>query len=253
MADQQFLKSLFAGEDIAFRRFYKESRGLFMGYFAKAHPASVVPIVDIYQDSVIILWSKIVDGEITEESFKTLNALKSYLIEIGKNKYHEKYRQLEKESRLKKGNLFFKKSNAVNYDLKKMNKDELEDLLLFEPGKSGKTTEDLRELAKEKFDTPLNEILISLRLKKEKNSLYYDSNNYKELFNEWCEFLKVKYNDLGEPCSTLLRYTWYYDMNDNEILEAFNNRFANKNSLKAKRYKCHRELKKMFNDWQAVR
>lgn len=252
MVDQQFIKSLFAGEDSAFQRFYKESRGVFMGYFAKAHPNSEVPFVDLYQDSVIILWSKIVDGKITEEGFKTLNSLKSYLIEIGKNKFYEKSRQLEKESQLKNGNLFFKKSNDVNYDFKRMNKDELEDLLMFAPGKSGKTTEDLREFAKEKFDTPLNEQLFSLRLKKEK-SLYYDSNDYKELFNEWCEFLKVKYNDLGEPCSTLLRYTWYYAMNDNEILEAFNNRFANKNSLKAKRFKCHRALEKMFNDWQAVR
>ena len=107
MADQQFLKSLFAGEDIAFRRFYKESRGLFLGYFAKAHPNSEVPIVDLYQDSVIILWSKIVDGKITEEGFKTLNSLKTFLIEIGKNKFYEKSRQLEKESQLKNGNLFF--------------------------------------------------------------------------------------------------------------------------------------------------
>lgn len=70
---------------------------------------------------------------------------------------------------------------------------------------------------------------------------------------EKMNFLKAKYKKLGYPCSLLLRYTWYNNMTDNEILEAFGGYFANTNSLKTKRYKCRQTLNNMYNAWKISR
>ncbi len=67
---------------------------------------------------------------------------------------------------------------------------------------------------------------------------------------EWSDFLKNKYEDLPFPCNQLLRDTWYNEMTDKEILEAFNGYFDNTNVIKTKRYKCHKTLLNMFNAWK---
>ena len=65
------------------------------------------------------------------------------------------------------------------------------------------------------------------------------------------EFLKKKYEELGYPCTLLLRYTWYNNMTDDKILEAFGGYFANTNSLKSKRFKCRKTLDNMYKAWKS--
>ena len=64
------------------------------------------------------------------------------------------------------------------------------------------------------------------------------------------EFLKKKYEELGYPCTLLLRYTWYNKMSDDKILEAFGGYFANTDSLKSKRFKCRKTLDNMYKAWK---
>lgn len=64
------------------------------------------------------------------------------------------------------------------------------------------------------------------------------------------EFYKKRYETLGYPCTLLLRYTWYNNMTDERILEAFGGYFANTNSLKTKRFKCRKSLENMYNAWK---
>lgn len=59
-------------------------------------------------------------------------------------------------------------------------------------------------------------------------------------------FLRKKYQDLGYPCTLLLRYTWYDNLTDNDILAKFDGYFANTNSLKTKRFKCRQTLNNMY-------
>lgn len=98
MVDQQFLKSIFEGDNSAFQRFYGECRALFMAYFAKHYPTTKVPLKDLYQDSIMELWSQIVDGKMTEERLKC--SLSTYVISIGINKMREGYRGLKKQDKL---------------------------------------------------------------------------------------------------------------------------------------------------------
>lgn len=79
------------------------------------------------------------------------------------------------------------------------------------------------------------------------------NDNREEMSNEdvrqKIEFLKAKYEDLGYPCTILLRYTWYNNMSDEKILEAFGGYFANTDSLKSKRCKCRKSLGNMYKAW----
>lgn len=79
------------------------------------------------------------------------------------------------------------------------------------------------------------------------------NDNRKEISNEdvrqKIEFLKAKYEDLGYPCTILLRYTWYNNMSDEKIQKAFGGYFANTDSLKSKRFKCRKSLGNMYNAW----
>ena len=95
MVDYQFLKSIFADENTAFTKLYGECRELFLAFFAKHYPGTKVSLTDLYQDSIMELWSQIVDGRITEERLKC--SLSTYVISIGINKMHEEYRGLEKQ------------------------------------------------------------------------------------------------------------------------------------------------------------
>ena len=66
------------------------------------------------------------------------------------------------------------------------------------------------------------------------------------------EFLKQKYEEIGYPCTLLLRYTWYNKMSDDKILEAFGGYFANTNSLKSRRFKCRKTLDNMYKAWKST-
>lgn len=98
MVDQKFLKSVFTGDNAAFQRLYVECRDLFMAYFTKHYPDSKVQLPDLYQDSVMELWSQIVDGRIHEGNLKC--SLSTYILSIGINKMREGIRCLRKHDKL---------------------------------------------------------------------------------------------------------------------------------------------------------
>ena len=56
--------------------------------------------------------------------------------------------------------------------------------------------------------------------------------------------------EMKYPCNMLLRYTWYDNMTDSKILEAFGGYFSNTDVIKSRRYKCHKTLLNMYNAWK---
>lgn len=200
MADQEFLKSIFEGDNTAFQRFYAECRALFMAYFTKHYPNSKVSLTDLYQDSIMEFWSQIIYGKITENSLRC--SLSTYVISIGINKMRDGFRAI-----LKKGKLLETlRDHPDSYRV------------------SGGTS------------IPVTAIDSREEIRDEE-------------VRSKIEFLKDKYEDLGYPCSILLRYTWYNNMSDEKILEAFGGYFANKDSLKSKRFKCRKSLGNMYKAW----
>lgn len=63
------------------------------------------------------------------------------------------------------------------------------------------------------------------------------------------DFVKERYESLGYPCTLLLRYTWYEDMDDDKIVKAFDGYFSGTDSVKSKRFKCRKKLSDMYNIW----
>lgn len=71
----------------------------------------------------------------------------------------------------------------------------------------------------------------------------------REKMRSQIEFLKERYEHLGYPCTLLLRYTWYEDMDDDKIMKAFNGHFSSTDSVKSKRFKCRKTLSDMYDSW----
>ena len=238
MIDKQFLNSIFAGDNIAFTKLYKECRELFMAYFAKHYPGTKVNVPDLYQEAIIQLWSNIMAGKISEKGFTTERGLFSYVIEIGINKFKEESRKLSKDDKLKKGERVYKK-RSTNSEETENNEEDTEKF----PLQSKKQQQELEKM------TRINETAYLLYNKKQVDP-YQDSDESLERLLEWSEFLREKYEELGYPCNQLLRDTWYNNMTDSDILEAFGGYFSNTNVVKTKRYKCHKALLNMFNAWK---
>lgn len=201
MIDKPFLSSIFAGDNTAFTKLYKECRELFMAYFAKHFPGTKVSIQDLYQDSITEFWSQIIDGKLTEESLRC--SVSTYVVSIGINKMREGYRGVQKADKIAEA----LKQHPSAFRISGGAKTPILDI------------EDREKAEKEN---------IRLRL----------------------AFLKKKYEELGYPCTLLLRYTWYNNMTDDKILEAFGGYFANTNSLKSKRFKCRKTLDNMYQAWK---
>ena len=213
MIEKQFLKSIFAGDNTAFTRLYKECRELFLAYFAKHFPGTRVSLIDLYQDSIMELWEQIVEGRITEEHLKC--SLSTYIISIGINKMHEEYRGLQKQEKGQE---------------KMLSDDDLYSLLTGgqeRPSSFGVSCGTPKPIIPMNSGSELSE-------EKIKKLRFYES----------------KYKELGYPCNILLRYTWYENMSDNDILIVFGGYFANTNSLKSKRCKCKNTLENMYNAWK---
>ena len=238
MIDKQFLNSIFAGDNAAFTKLYKECRELFMAYFAKHYPGTKVSLQDLYQDSIIELWSKIMDGKLTEEGLTC--KLSTFVISIGENKLKEETRKIVKDSRLKKGEPIFKKRKSIFEPLEDDN--DVEDTKAY-PLQSKKQQKELEH------DTRINQTLYLIQ-RKVQIVPQDDSDDAIERLREWSDFLQTKYEDLGYPCNQLLRETWYNDLTDNEIMGVFGGYFSNTNVIKTKRYKCHKALLNMFKAWK---
>lgn len=168
MIDRQFLNSIFAGDNTAFTKLYKECRELFLAYFTKHYPGTKVSLQDLYQDAITECWSQIIDGKLTENSLKC--AFSTYVISIGINKMREGYRGVQKAGKIADAI----KQHPDAYHISGGAQTPIFDI------------EDREEAEREN---------IRLRL----------------------EFLKQKYEELGYPCTLLLRYTWYNNMSDDKI------------------------------------
>lgn len=235
---QQFLKSIFAGENAAFEKLYGECRNKFFATINKLHPGSSISLSDLYQESIMQFWSAIIDGDIAESGFKSVKNISSYIIEIGKNKFFEELRVQCKEDKLKKGERVFKKRTNKS--------DEPDDA---EEGNSEFQLQSKKQQQEVERMTRINET-VYLLYRKDQYDPFMDSDDSVERLREWSEFLRDKYEKLGYPCNQLLRDTWYNKMSDNEILEAFDGKFSNTDVIKTKRYKCHKTLLNMFNVWK---
>ncbi len=235
--DQEFLKSIFAGDNTAFQKFYAECRSLFLASLHKQYPYTTVSLEDLYQDSVMELWSQIIDGKLTED--RLTRSLASYIIGIGINKLKEESRRIKKDSKLKKGEPIFKKHRTPIEEID----EDTEDSRAF-PLQSKKQQTELKR------DTAINDILYRFQ-RKVQIDLDDDTDESTELLREWSDFLQLKYEELGYPCNKLLKDTWYNNMTDDEILQDFSE-YANTNVIKSKRYKCHKALLNMFNAWRST-
>lgn len=238
MIDKQFLNSIFTGDNTAFTKLYKECRMLFMAFFAKHYPSTKVPLQDLYQDSIIELWSQIIDGKLTEKSLRC--SLSTYVISIGVNKLKEETRRIVKDSKLKKGEPIFKKDKSALENVEDENEEDSKNSYPLQSKKQQKELE---------CDTRINQALYRKQRRIQINP-QDESDDVIERLSEWTEFLQKKYEELGYPCNQLLRDTWYNDLTDNEILEAFGGYFLNTNVIKTKRYKCHKALLNMYKAWK---
>ena len=202
MADQQFLKSVFAGDNAAFRKLYEECRESFTAFFLTKFPGTKVSLPDLYQDSVVEFWSQIIDGRITEDKMRC--SLPTYIVSIGINKMHERFRGVKRNDKLVETLTDHPDSFCVSHGSK----------------------------------TPI--------------FIKGHEEDDEEQMREWTEFLKEQYENLGFPCAQLLRYTWYDELNDSEIVDKFGGHFASTTVVKSKRYKCHKSLLNMFKAWKKV-
>lgn len=98
MDEQRFLNDIFSGDNAAFQRLYTECRALFLAYFSRHYPGSGISLTDLYQDSIMELWSQIVDGKITRNNLRC--SISTYVISVGRNKMREGYRGLQRRSRI---------------------------------------------------------------------------------------------------------------------------------------------------------
>ena len=212
---------------------------MFLAYLSKQYPDTKVSLPKLYQDTIVELWSQIYDHKITED---TLNCkLSTYIISIGKNKLKEETRNLLKNSKLNAGEPIYKKRKAV---IEVMDKDE--DYIKKYPLQSKKQQKEL--------DTRINDILYKIESKlrpvflSESDPMVLEELQRER--QEKIEYITQKYMEMKYPCNMLLRYTWYDNMTDSKILEAFGGYFSNTDVIKSRRYKCHKTLLNMYNAWK---
>jgi len=91
MSEQQLIQLLKEADKDVLKRIYTEHRSSFI-FFAQKFCSSKEDIVDAYQDAIIVLQEKAIQGKIEE-----LNCtLKTYLFGIGKYMLYEKMRKQNK-------------------------------------------------------------------------------------------------------------------------------------------------------------
>lgn len=84
MTDQEFIREIAQGNNDAFTALYTQYHSEFFGYMRKRYNGDSDTIVDLYQESCIVLYDRICSGKL-----HTLNPgakLKTYLFKVGNNK-----------------------------------------------------------------------------------------------------------------------------------------------------------------------
>lgn len=91
MKNEPSIKALRTGDPVAYQVIYEGYRDTFIG-FASKYDIDQEAIVDIYQESMIVLYENVMKGKVKEFS----SSIKTYLFGIGKFKLYEQLRAQKK-------------------------------------------------------------------------------------------------------------------------------------------------------------
>ena len=231
--DRSILEGLFAGNNLAFYRFDKDNRNLFEAYFHKHFPSTSVDIGDLYQETILELWSQIMDGRLTQSTLTV--DISSYLIAIGRNKFFEEARKHDKYSRLKKGERVFRKRRAAMDEAEASEDSNVYSL------QSKKQQQELNSSINEQAYEISRPVQVDLYREDEKTAVA------KRIEKQ--QFIEEQVRKMEEPCKSVIRDTWWNDLTDEEIIRVSNGLFPTTNAVKTRRYRCHQKLKGLIADW----
>ena len=82
MTDVEYIRGFMKNDEKVISTFYKEIRPSFFAFFRTRYSKEDAYILDLFQDTCIVLWKNIQHGKLTEEGLKS--ALSTYLLSIGK-------------------------------------------------------------------------------------------------------------------------------------------------------------------------
>lgn len=82
MTDVEYIRGFRSNDERTIAAFYKTIRPAFFAYFRTHFSKDDTYILDLFQDSCIVLWKNIQHGKLTEEGLKS--ALSTYFLSIGK-------------------------------------------------------------------------------------------------------------------------------------------------------------------------
>lgn len=82
MLDKDYIKGFYNNDEVVIGLFYKEHQNLFIMYFKTHYQKSYEYLVDLFQDSCVILWQNIHDHKLREDNLSS--SLSTYLLSIGK-------------------------------------------------------------------------------------------------------------------------------------------------------------------------
>ena len=82
MTDIEYIRGFKQNDERVISIFYKGIRPSFFSFFRMRYSKDDTYILDLFQDSCIVLWKNIQHGKLTEESLKS--ALSTYFLSIGK-------------------------------------------------------------------------------------------------------------------------------------------------------------------------
>ena len=80
-------------ENTALRRIYKDFKDAFISFIQKDNKISNEEAIEIFQNSVIILYDNVIQGKVDK-----IDNIKNYLFTIGKNKAFELFRRKKKKT-----------------------------------------------------------------------------------------------------------------------------------------------------------
>ena len=82
MTDVEYIRGFMKNDEKVISTFYKEIRPSFFAFFRTRYSKEDAYILDLFQDTCIVLWKNIQHAKLTEEGLKS--ALSTYLLSIGK-------------------------------------------------------------------------------------------------------------------------------------------------------------------------
>lgn len=82
MTDAEFIRGFRDNDDRVISSFYELHRTPFFSFFRSHYSKEDAYIIDLFQDSCIVLWKNIKHGKLTEDSLTS--ALSTYFLSIGK-------------------------------------------------------------------------------------------------------------------------------------------------------------------------